>query len=78
MILDRFPEIRNLLPQERSQLIDELSELVLVEWESNPDILAILEERHAEYVKDPGSARPWSEVRERLRRKYLQHGTGRE
>lgn len=70
MILDRFPEIRKLTPDERSQLMTELSELVLDELESDPLFIAELERRHEEYRRDPSTGSSWPEVRRRLREKF--------
>jgi hypothetical protein len=72
MIIERFPEIQKLTEPEKFQLYDELGHLLATdEPVTDPDILAVLEHRHAEYLNDPSSARPWSEVRDRLRKKYL-------
>lgn len=70
MILDRFPEIRELSAEDRSQLMHELSELVLTELESDPRFYAELERRREEYRRDPSTGSTWPEVQQRLREKF--------
>lgn len=70
MILDRFPEIRSLPPRERGQLIDELSDLMLSELESDPRFLAELDRRREEYRRDPSTGSSWPKVQQRLREKF--------
>jgi len=70
MILERFPEIQKLPPHELEQLRAELDELLFGPPDdivTDPAILKLLEERHAEYLKDPRLARPADEVMTRLR-----------
>jgi putative addiction module component (TIGR02574 family) len=70
MTLDRFPEIRELSAAERSQLMNELSELTLAELESDPRFIAELERRMEEYRRDPTTGSTWPEVQQRLRAKF--------
>ena len=70
MILDRFPEIRKLPAQERSQLMEELSELVLAELESDPRFIAELDRRMEEYRRDPSTGSTWPEVQQRLHERF--------
>lgn len=75
MILERFPEIEKLTVDEQLQLCSELQgRIFIIDDEPVRDaaILQLLEHRHAEYLRDPSTARPWSEVRARLRRKYIE------
>ena len=75
MILERFPEIQKLPPNELEQLRAELDDLLYGspdDAERDAAILALLEHRHAEYLKDPSLARPAEEVLARLRTRYLE------
>ena len=68
----QIEEILNLSVEERIQLVEAI-------WDSiaeNPESLPItdaqrheLNRRLSEHLKDPGAARPWSQVRESLKRK---------
>lgn len=72
MIIERFPEIQKLTANERVELYCELQDIVVQENElikPDPEILALLEERHREYLANPESARPASEVMERIRQR---------
>ena len=72
MILERFPEIQQLNDDELWQLYAELSEKLFVdEPVTDPGMIAELDRRWEEYRRDPGTAKPWSVVREQLRGKYL-------
>jgi putative addiction module component (TIGR02574 family) len=73
MILERFPEIKKLSPDEQEQLYAELGDLLMgseVNAERDAAILELLEHRHAEYLRDPSLARPAEEVLARLRSRY--------
>ena len=75
MILERFPEIQKLPPNELEQLRAELDELLFGPPDdivTDPAILKLLEERHAEYLRDPSTARPAAEVMAELRAKYIE------
>ena len=70
MIAERFPEIQSLTKQERVLLYCELRDLVVQENElltPDTEIVAELERRMEEYRRNPGEAKTWEEVRERLR-----------
>ena len=74
MILERFPEIQALTPDELAELRGELDDLLAGPVDSvvtDPATLELLERRHAEYLRDPGTARPAEEVLARLRAKYI-------
>ena len=75
MILERFPEIQKLPPNELEQLRAELDDLLFGlsdNAERNAAILELLEHRHADYLKDPSLARPAEEVLARLRARYIE------
>ena len=72
MILERFPEIKSLTMAERVELYCELQDIVVQENElitPDPEILALLEQRYREYLANPESARPASEVLARIRQR---------
>ena len=74
MILERFPEIQSLSAEELAELRGELDDLLAGPADSavtDPATLELLERRHAEYLRDPDTARPAEEVLARLRAKYL-------
>ena len=75
MILERFPEIQQLNEDELAQLHAELGELLFApddDVERDAAILELLEQRRAEYLKDPSLARPAHEVLARLRKRYIE------
>jgi putative addiction module component (TIGR02574 family) len=51
-------------------LIDELSDLMLSELESDPRFLAELDRRREEYRRDPSTGSSWPKVQQRLREKF--------
>lgn len=71
MILENQPELKKLTPREKIILAEELwadagdIEIDLPETEEH---LRIVEERWQEYLRDPASATPWNEVKQRMRR----------
>lgn len=72
MIAELFPGLEKLTREQQVQLIDELWEKVAnsdVAVSPDDPIYPMLEERMAEYRADPSKGSPWSEVRERLRKK---------
>ena len=74
MILERFPEIQSLTAEELTELRGELDDLLSGPVDgvvTDPAILELLERRHAEYLRDPGAARPAEEVLAGLRAKYI-------
>ena len=70
MILEQVPAVQRLSPDEKWQLIDELWEELLPRSDSEPqpEILALIEGRMAEYRKNPALAAPWAEVKAPSRR----------
>ncbi len=74
MILERFPEIEKLSPEERWTLYEELGKTLFEdEPVTDPVIIAELERRMEQYRRDPSTAKPWSEVKEGLKKEFLQH-----
>lgn len=72
MIIERFPELLKLSEEERRQLSAELAGFSFIdEPVTDPEIIAALDRRWQEYLRDPSTARPWSEVRKEAREKYL-------
>jgi hypothetical protein len=72
MIIERFPELQKLTPEEKQQLSAELGGTFFIdEPVTDPEIITVLEHRMEEYRRNPASGRPWSEVRAELREKYL-------
>ncbi len=74
MILERFPEIRQLPTEELAQLHAELDEILFGPTDdvvTDPATLALLEARRAEYLRDPSTARPAEELLAELRAKYI-------
>lgn len=69
MILDRFPQIRNLSKKEKFELVGELWNSIT---ESDyPDIThsekKILDERYASYNADPRKGMDWEQLRDKLK-----------
>jgi putative addiction module component (TIGR02574 family) len=62
-------EIMNLTPQERRDLAEELFDAVAEEevFALTPEQMAEIDRRVEEHERDPGSAIPWEEARDRLR-----------
>ena len=74
MILERFPEIRKLPTEELAQLKWEIDTLLggfVDEEVTDPEILKLLQERHAHYLQNPETARPAEEVLAELRAQYI-------
>ena len=66
-------ELLKLSVAERIQLVEDLWDSIAADPEALPlteEQKAELERRLAEHKADPNSAIPWSEVRERLYKKY--------
>lgn len=66
-------EVMKLSTAEKIELAYELWESISPgeeEFELTPEQIQELERRIAEHERDPGSAIPWEEVRDRLRAKY--------
>jgi putative addiction module component (TIGR02574 family) len=74
MILERFPEIEKLSAEDQWTLYEELGKKLFEdEPVTDPMIIAELERRMKEYRKDPKTAKPWPEVKERLTKEFLQN-----
>lgn len=74
MIIERFPELLKLSEEERIRLSDELAGTVFIDpgpAEPDPALLAELNRRWEDYLRDPSSARPAEQVLAELREKYL-------
>jgi hypothetical protein len=72
MIIERFPELLQLSEEERWQLSCELAGHAFIdEAVADPLIIAKLDQRWREYLRDPNTARPWSQVRKELQERHL-------
>lgn len=75
MIADRIPELKKLTPQEKLALAGELWDEVAAAPDSLPprqDHVRILEERMAEYKRNPRDVSLWTEVKQRILSSPLQ------
>jgi len=71
MIVEQLPEVQKLSPEDKLVLAAELFEEA-ADWSAeapDQDMLAILNERLAEYRANPEAAVPWSEVKARILRR---------
>ena len=68
MIVEQLPEVQKLSPERKLALAAELFENATDSTVEDPDpeIVRLLNERLADYEKNPGSASPWSEVKARI------------
>jgi len=69
MLLERFPEVQSLGPEDKWRLIDELwSDLAQqVEGEApNQNIVELLEKRFSDYLVDPSQGQPVDDAFARL------------
>ena len=68
MIVEQFPELERLSPERKLALAAELFEDATdcSSEQPDPEIVKLLDERLAEYEKDPSSGSPWSEVKARI------------
>jgi len=69
MLLERFPEVQSLAPEDKWRLIDELwSDLARqVEGEApSGNIVDLVEKRFSDYLADPSQGRPAEDVFRRL------------
>ena len=68
MIVDEYPELQRLSPERKLTLAAELFEDVTdcTTEKPDPEIIKLLDDRLAEYEKDPSSGSPWSEVKARI------------
>jgi putative addiction module component (TIGR02574 family) len=65
-------EIMRLTPKERRELSDQLNATVAEDedFALTPEQMAEIDRRIEEHRRDPSSAVPWEEVRDRLRARY--------
>lgn len=69
MILERLPEVQKLSPEEKWVLVDELWASLVDDAASgpvDPEMLAELERRMAEYEAHPETATTWEKIRDGL------------
>ena len=69
MIAERIPELKNLTLEEKLALAGELWDEVLASADTLPprrDHVQILEERLAEYKRNPQDVATWEEVKQRI------------
>ena len=69
MIAERIPELKNLSLEEKLALAGELWDEVIASADSLPprsDHVRILEERLAEYRRNPQDVSTWEEVKQRI------------
>lgn len=68
MIVDEYPELQRLSPERKLTLAAELFKDVTDCQAENPDpeIIKFLDDRLAEYEKDPSSGSPWRDVKARI------------
>ena len=68
MVVDEYPELQRLSPERKLTLAAELFEDVTdcTAEKPDPEIIKLLDDRLAEYEKDPSSGSPWSEVKARI------------
>ena len=70
MILEKLPEVQQLTPSEKSQLVEELWDCWLPreDDETRAATIALLEARMAHYRQHPETASTWDEVKRRIER----------
>jgi hypothetical protein len=70
MIVEQLPEVQKLSPEMKLALAAELFEEAteLLPGSPDPEVVALLEERLAEYRAKPEESAPWSEVKARILR----------
>lgn len=69
MLLEKLPDVQSLPPQEKWRLIDELWTDLARQLEAAPpdaNVVALLEQRFADYLTDPSQGRPATDVFTRL------------
>jgi hypothetical protein len=78
MIAERLPELAAMSREEKWEVFNELdfelngqADPQLEDTHTKAAILELLELRLAHYDEHPETARPWSEVRERLQERYV-------
>ena len=73
MILDQFPSVQNLSPNEKWQLAEELWDELIPSADAERDeaIVKLIESRMEDYRQNPESATTWDALKDRL--KLLKH-----
>ena len=74
MILERFPELLKLSEEERIRLSNELADTVSFDAETgepDPALVAELDRRWEDYLRDPSTAKPAEQLLAELREKYI-------
>ncbi len=68
MIVEQYPELQLLSPERKLALAAELFEDATdcAATKPDPEIIKLLDQRCAEYERDPLAGSPWSEVRARI------------
>ncbi len=72
-MLERFPELIKLSPDEKCLLIQELTDDLADIVENTPippEVMEELDRRHANYLKNPNSGSSWEEVEARIRSRH--------
>ena len=75
MVIDTLPQLAALSDEERETLALELLQSVKERQrvaQISPDLVAILEERRAEFLEHPEQTRTWAEVKANLLAKYCE------
>lgn len=67
MVADAIPQLKTFSVAQKRKLVAELIEELWGEPVTEPKLMRALSARLARYRKNPSSARPWSEVKKRLR-----------
>ena len=69
MIYEQFPELDALTREEKAALATELLHEAskLGPGEPEADVVAMLRQRHAEYLANPGAVLTWEQVKSRAR-----------
>ena len=73
MVIDTLPQLAALNDEEREMLALELLQSVSERQrvaQISPDLVAVLEERRAEFLAHPEQTRTWAEVKANLLAKY--------
>ncbi|MBU6179261.1 MAG: addiction module protein [Verrucomicrobia bacterium] len=70
MIVEQLPEVQKLSPEMKLALAAELFEEAteFLPGSPDPEVVALLDERLAEYRAKPEETAPWSEVKARILR----------
>jgi hypothetical protein len=77
MILETIPQLAALTDEQRELLAMELLESIQADQASedvDPRILAILEQRHADFLANPQNVRTWTDVKASIQERYRGRG----